>query len=135
MVLLNFLQNSFEKIGEFFDYLHNTRAAQFLYTSEAWNNLRRNTYGTYVVDIILSIDDECHQSNDEYFCKHLVSYEYNGVVQQEYFDAQQILQLCKKTGFPGILLSEHFSVETLVQKNRDRSQEQLEPAGPIEPSE
>ena len=46
------------------------------------------------------------------FCKHTVRYIYNGIEQEEVFDARQILHFCKSINYP---ISEHFSVLRLIK--------------------
>ena len=110
-IIFDILQTVSDGIG---NYLNSTRAFRYIYSSQPWNSMRMTMYGTYQVDEILSIGESCEYTSDDYYCKHLVRYKYNGIEQQEVLDAQQILRFCKQTDYP---ISEHFSVASLIRNN------------------
>ena len=114
------VETLFKKIGQLGSYFNETRPAKYIYSTHAWNAVRRNIYGTFVVDKILDIGETCeYNPKEDYYCKHLVRYEYNGNVQVEVFDAQQILQFCRQLNYPLNELGEHFSVQALVKNNQE----------------
>lgn len=102
-----------DKTSQFIDYLNNTQTFKTIYQSSVWNKLRRTLTRTDKVDEIISISEECvNESEKDFFCCHLVKYKYNGIVQEEIFNAHEILKLCKESGYP---VTSHFSLEKLVK--------------------
>ena len=113
--LFDRLETVSDRLGSFGNYLNSTRVCSYVYGTGAWNTIRKQCYGTYKVDRIISIGESCETNADEVFCYHLVRYEYNGVIQEEVFDSQQIMNFCAQTGYP---LTEHFSLGALVKNNK-----------------
>lgn len=86
-----------------------------IYGSNIWNWIRRKFYGTYQVDQIVEIDDECHSETDEIYCYHRVTYLCNGLEQTEMLSSHQILQLSKNLDYP-FELSSHFSTQKWMKE-------------------
>ena len=102
-----------EKLTNAKDYINSTRPMKKMYATKVWNSIRRKFYGTVTIEKIIEISESCDYDPEcDYFCKHHVTYQYNGLVQEEIFDSQTILKLCQQIKHP---LSSHFSLKALVR--------------------
>jgi len=109
------LEAAADAMSDGMDYLHSTRVMRGIYASTPWNKLRKMTHGTYAVDEIINISDHCiYNSDEDFFCRHMVTYKWNGVQQEDLLDARTIARFCKQTNYP---LSAHFSLKKLVEVN------------------
>jgi hypothetical protein len=100
-------------------YCNETRILKQIYGTRPWNVIRRNIYGTYEVDSIIEISEECEYSYEtDFFCKHRVRYKYNGLEQTEKFSSSVIHKLCKQTNYP---ISSHFSIRKLYDSFQKQS--------------
>lgn len=117
------LETVADKLSTAGNYLSGTRAAKWMFSTSLWNSLRKKVSETEHVDEILCVSDQCvYDIDTDCFCKHTVKYRYNGIVQEEQFDAQKILRLCKDAGYP---LSSHFSMAELVSPVIDAARKEL----------